>query len=132
MSFENEVVKRSLPGTRCTNTMIRLFALVALAFTAAQPVAASPPPVRNFWTQSAPAHNRGVLHGKVVSVDYGRGLLVVKFSGGTRTIRVLPSTSIETKANGNGSLTDVRSGTSVDVYISDIGGESVAQLVRIH
>lgn len=104
-----------------------IFVLLPLA-----PAAANPPMTRDFWSQTAPGRAGGVLHAKVVTVDYGRGLLVVRVGGGTQTIRILPTTTIMTKHNSNGALVDLRPGTLVEIILSDVGGESVAQLVRIH
>ena len=131
MSFEGRVAKRSSGCPRYMDTMIRFFVVLVLAGAAMLPAWAKPP-AQNFWTHSGQAQARGVVHAVVVSVDYGRGLLVVRSGGRMRTIRILPSTTIVTKSNVNGALVDIRAGSAVDAYVSEISGEIVAQLVRIH
>lgn len=79
---------------------------------------------------SPPAHAPGAISGRVDSVDYGQGTMVVRRGQERITIAVVPSTQIYLH-NAGGTFADVRPGARVDVFVSDIGGRLVAQIIRL-
>ncbi|MDE2573338.1 MAG: hypothetical protein KGM44_12565 [bacterium] len=74
----------------------------------------------------------GVISGRVVSVDYGRNVFVVHAGGASRRIVLTPTTTLEERGNHPLSIGDLRPGQLVDVYMTIVGGEPIAQIVRLH
>ncbi len=77
-----------------------------------------------------PAHAPSTISGRVDSVDYGQGTMVVRRGQERLTIAVGPSTQIYLH-DSSGTFADVRAGAQVDVFVSDIGGRLVAQIIRL-
>ena len=87
-----------------------------------------------FWAPqvlaSPPAHAPSAISGRVDSVDYGQGTMVVRRGQDRITIAVGPSTQIYLHDSG-GTFADVRPGAQVDVLVSEIDGRLVAQIIRL-
>ena len=77
---------------------------------------------------SAQAHDE--ISGRVASVDYGQGTVVVKQGHERVAIAVVPSTQIYLH-NAAGTFADVHPGAMVNIFVSEIGGRLVAQIIRV-
>ncbi|MHB8147851.1 MAG: hypothetical protein ACYDGM_11420 [Vulcanimicrobiaceae bacterium] len=77
---------------------------------------------------SARAH--GAVSGRVESVDYGQGTIIVRRGQERTAIAVVPSTQIYLHDAG-GTFADVHPGAQVDIIVSEIGGHLVAQIIRV-
>ncbi len=69
--------------------------------------------------------------GRVVSVDYTNAILVVRTQEGDRTIAVMPSTDIDARNGGYGTIADIRPGRYVEIDASVTEGRIVAQIIYI-
>lgn len=76
------------------------------------------------------ARDRGEIHGTIRAVDYGSEMLVVRTAKGRERVAVSPSTQIYVHGH-NASLAEVHDGNVVDIFVSDIDGHLVAQIIRI-
>jgi len=81
--------------------------------------------------EGAPAQRGGVVRATVVSVDFGRNVLVVEAGGVRRRILLTPTTTLEQSGNRSLSIADLRPGQHVDIYMTFVGGEPIAQIVRL-
>lgn len=77
------------------------------------------------------AHNTGMIEGRVVAVDYQRATISVAGPRGRVEIAVLPSTSIQGKGDAYHALPDIIRGARVQVFTSQRGGLTTAQLIRM-
>ncbi len=84
-----------------------------------------------FWAPQAsaspPTHT---ISGRVDSVDYSQGTIVVRRGGERITIAVVPSTQIYLH-DSSGTFADVRPGAQIDVFVSEIDGHLVAQIIHL-
>jgi hypothetical protein len=76
------------------------------------------------------AQDRGIVHGTIAAVDYGRGEIAINSGSKRVAVTVLPSTSIFRGRQELG-LSDLTVGMHVEVSISEIGHRMVAQIIRI-
>lgn len=82
--------------------------------------------------QSSRAKNRGVVGGEVAEIDYGRGVIMLQTQHrGKIEIVVSPSTSIFDRENDYGTISDIARGSRVSVFISEVDGRLVAQIIHI-
>lgn len=110
-----------------------------LVFAGAAAALADPPPWAHHGhgpgvfsnEDDGPAQDRGVVRGTVAGVDYASGTLALDTPRGRMEIQVLPTTSIFRGRSGYASLTDLGRGTRVEVFVSQIAGRLVAQIIRI-
>ncbi|MBC5811577.1 MAG: hypothetical protein GIW95_12105 [Candidatus Eremiobacteraeota bacterium] len=111
--------------------------MAALTAFAAVPALADPPPwahglgVYNTDDEQGPASGRGVIAGSIVGVDYSDGAMVVATKSRRVQIQVTPSTSIFFGNHGYATLSDLARGSRVEVFVSQIDGRLVAQIIRI-
>ena len=77
------------------------------------------------------ARARGIINGSVAGVDYAHGVVRVVSGRGVVDIMVLPGTGIVRPGNQYGTIADLVRGTRVAVYVSQVGGRLVAELIRI-
>ena len=77
-----------------------------------------------------PVHAAGEITGRIVSVDYPAGTIVVNAGKVNRTISVLPSTSIERRGQ-YATLSDLRAGQHVKISAYEVSGRLVAQTIRL-
>ena len=77
------------------------------------------------------ARARGVITGSVVGVDYAHGVVRLISGRGVLDIVILPGTSIIRPGNQYGTIADLVRGTRVAVYVSQVGGRLMAELIRI-
>lgn len=111
--------------------------MAALMAFAAVPVLADPPPwahglgIYNTDDEQGRASDRGVLTGSIVGVDYSDGAMVLATNRGRVEIQVTPSTSIFFGNHGYATLSDLARGSRVQVFVSQIDGRLVAQIIRI-
>ena len=120
-------------------SILTLIAAATLAVLSAGPVLADPPP----WAQAhglgiysgddeqGRASERGVLSGSIVGVDYASGAMVLATNRGRVEIQITPSTSIFFGNHGYATLSDLARGSRVAVFVSQINGRLVAQIIRI-
>ncbi len=111
------------------------FAFALAALTAVPLVApADPPPYPNHVYRSLEsgkaAHDAGVIHGKIESIDYSSGTLVVRSHGGQIVVAVVPSTAIY-RGGEFASVGDLRRGENVEISVFEVGGGLVAQMIRL-
>ncbi len=112
-------------------------AIAALAVFAAVPALADSPPwahglnVYNTDDEQGRASDRGVLSGSIVGVDYSDGAMVLATKSGRVQIQVTPSTNIFFGNHGYATLSDLARGSRVQVFVSEIDGRLVAQIIRI-
>ncbi|MBC5829513.1 MAG: hypothetical protein GIW98_04905 [Candidatus Eremiobacteraeota bacterium] len=79
------------------------------------------------------AKDRGVVVGQVVDIDYGRGVVTLQTQHkGKLEIVVSPSTSILSRDNDYGTISDIARGSRLSVFISEVDGHLVAQIIHIH
>ncbi len=81
-------------------------------------------------TQSQ-ARARGVITGSVVGVDYAHGVVRLLSGRTILDIVILPGTGIVRPGNQYGTIADLVRGTRVAVYVSQVGGRLMAELIRI-
>jgi hypothetical protein len=89
------------------------------------------PPTSNNYVEGGPAQDAGVINGVVQGVDYGSGGLLLDTPHGRVVVQVTPSTSIFRGHSGYAALTDLGRGTKVQVFVSNIAGRLIAQIIRI-
>ncbi|PZR59438.1 MAG: hypothetical protein DLM50_01555 [Candidatus Meridianibacter frigidus] len=77
------------------------------------------------------AHDRGVVRGEVVDVDYARDSVVLQTHRGRITILISPGTNIVRRDSSYGTISDLAKGTRAAFYVSEVAGHLVAQLIRI-
>ena len=77
------------------------------------------------------ARARGIITGSVVGVDYAHGVLRLVSGRGIYDIIVLPGTSILRPGAQYGTIADLTPGTRVAIYVSQVGGRLMAELIRI-
>ncbi len=78
-------------------------------------------------------HDRGVLDGDIVGVDYTRGILHVQTARRGRVdVVILPSTNIMRRGDQYGTIADLAQGAHISVYVSEVAGRLTAQIIRIH
>jgi hypothetical protein len=111
-----------------------LFALALLLGPAAvvpAVVAAAPTPAPG-PAAAQPAHDGGMIDGRISAVDFQKSTIVVE--GGSRgrlTVTVMPSTSIQAKDGAYHTITDLKSGEHVQIFSSVSGVIYSAQIIRI-
>ncbi len=57
--------------------------------------------------------------------------MVLNTPGGRVPVQITPSTSVFRGRSGYAALTDLSSGMRVQVFVSEVGGRLVAQIIRI-
>ena len=107
-------------------------AFVALAFVvpaAAQTGPSLAPPFH------APAVDRardgGVISGRILDVDYQRGLMSLRSGRSTVDVYVLPTTNIQSKTSSYHTIADLKKGQDVQVFTSILGSRTNAQIIRL-
>jgi hypothetical protein len=80
----------------------------------------------------APAHNAGVLEGRVVSVDRAHGVMTIQSAHGRYDVMVLPSTNIQGHDGDFHTIADIDRGQLVRVFMSRRDGVYFAQLIHLH
>ncbi|HEY8314516.1 MAG TPA: DUF5666 domain-containing protein [Candidatus Baltobacteraceae bacterium] len=78
------------------------------------------------------ARDRGAISGTVTSVDYSTGSLSLDTPRGHVEVQVTPSTNVFRGKSGYAALTDLHPGTHVQVFVSEVDGRLIAQIIRIH
>lgn len=73
----------------------------------------------------------GVISGRVLRVDYQRGVVQVSTAGRTLAVIVLPSTNIEGGGSGYRTLADLARGVRVQIFTSLASGRYIAQIIRV-
>lgn len=122
-----------------TRRLLTLVAAAVIAAFASGPVFADPPPwahehglgVYSNEDHQGRASDRGVITGSIVGVDYANGAVVLATNRGRVEIQVTPSTSIFFGNHGYATLSDLTRGSRVQVFVSQIDGRLVAQIIRI-
>ena len=114
--------------------LIVAFAGLSFAVPAWPACAQTPPsPTPNVYRSlesGRPVHDAGEIRGRIQSIDYPGGTLVVHGSMGNRVIAVVPSTTIYRHGEYS-TLSDLRRGQQVDISVYEVGGRLVAQTIRI-
>ena len=114
-----------------TLSRVVLAALFVSALCLAAPIRGSAQATPTFYSgEQGSAQDRGVVHGTIAQVDYGRGEITINSGQKRVDVTVLPSTSIFRDDQELG-LSDLTVGMHVDVSISQIGHRMVAQIIRI-
>jgi hypothetical protein len=113
-----------------------LLAIALGCFAGAEPAVADPgagvqDDYQNQYSEGATARAHGALHGVVAAVDYGQARIEVETRDGRFRVAVLPSTTIFRGKSGYATLADLVPGAYVDVSVSEVGGQLVAQIIRI-
>jgi hypothetical protein len=124
----------SLPGVTMMNRAIGLmlaFGSVCALASLAPGWAQSPPPnVYRSLESGGPVHDAGEIRGRIESVDYPAGTILVRSGRTRRTIAVVPSTTIY-QHGLYATLADLRRGERADLWVYEVGGRLVAQTIRI-
>jgi hypothetical protein len=105
------------------------FALPGMARAQAPPPSPTPNVYRSLES-GRPVHDAGEIRGRIDSIDYPEGTLVVSGPMGKRVIAVVPSTTIYRHGEYS-TLADLRRGQRVDISVYEVGGRLVAQTIRI-
>jgi Cu/Ag efflux protein CusF len=100
--------------------------VLALAILVAQ----ASPNVYNAFASGQAVHERGTMRGIVERVDYASGTVTVRTSKGSVTVSVLPSTEIFVKREF-ATLADVHRGANAELWVNEVGGRLVAQVIRL-
>ncbi|MDQ6932948.1 MAG: hypothetical protein M3160_07205 [Candidatus Eremiobacteraeota bacterium] len=119
--------------------VVALLVPVALQASAASAPLGQPAPLTLAYddesdnAHSAGAKDRGVVGGQVLDIDYGRGLITLQTQRKVKLeIVVLPSTSILGRDSDYGTISDIARGSRLSVFISEVDGRLVAQIIHIH
>lgn len=123
-------------------SLVSSLAVLAVAALAGAPAVADPPPWSNSGHVRVPGifsnassadrgTDRGVVRGRIVGVDYSDGSLVLSNGRGRSEVQVTPGTNIFFGRDGFATLSDLTPGRMVDVFVSQIAGRLVAQIIRI-
>lgn len=104
---------------------------VPIAVTAAPKTPAPKPPTPLASFMASEARDGGVIDGTVTDVDYQRGVVSVATGHGTRSVSLMPSTSVLSSAPGYHAISDVTKGAKVQIFTSKISGHFVAQIIRL-
>ncbi len=127
------------PPSHTFNRMItmmrrRAFVLVWLCVALGAPsalFARTPPPnVYRSLESGKPVHAAGEIRGLILRVDYPAGELVVRQGRRSRTVSIVPSTTIYHRGQ-YATMADLRSGQHVVITVYEVGGRLVAQTIRI-
>ncbi|MBV9149118.1 MAG: hypothetical protein JO024_04595 [Candidatus Eremiobacteraeota bacterium] len=81
--------------------------------------------------EQSEARAAGIISGSVVGVDYAHGFMRLAGARGVVDVVVLPGTAIIRRSNEYGTIADLIRGAHVSVYVSQVGGRLVAELIRI-
>jgi hypothetical protein len=119
---------RVMPRFAVAATVLGLFLVPSAVLAAPAP---SPSATATAASQ-APAHDGGVIEGRVTNVDYQRGIVTVdSTTQGRVDISTMPSTSVQSDDPGYHTLTDVSKGSKVQIFISKTAGKVIAQIIRL-
>jgi hypothetical protein len=112
--------------------LVRL-ALVALVLAPAIAAAATNAPAVPVpaFEPADKAHDGGVLAGKIVGIDYVRGIMNLRDGRRTHDVYVLPSTNIQGKQNAYYTIADLKRGENVEVFTSVNGTRTNAQIIKL-
>lgn len=91
---------------------------------------AAPPDVEQALAGRAGEGQAFSISGRVESVDYTANVIVVHAKGGSVTIALTPTTSVERNGE-SGSIADLRPGVRVTVHGTTRGGVHVAETISI-
>jgi len=83
-----------------------------------------------FTSDETQAHDRGSIHGTIVSIDYTQNIIVVAVQGNRTAVTLLPTTSIF-RDGQNEAVSDLTQGMHVDIAVSEVNGHLIAQIIRI-
>jgi len=126
VSFAVLVLSLALPLAAQASTQNHRHSQFARGFALAQDDTTSD-------THAAHAKDRGVVAGDVAEIDYGRGVITLHTQHrGKLEIVVSPSTSILDRNNEYGTISDISRGSRLSVFISEVDGRLVAQIIHIH
>ena len=119
---------------RIGNALALCFALtVAPVFAAQQHPAIVVADEQDDFESASSAHDRGVISGDVVSIDYARGIVEIQTpKRGRLSVQMLPSTGVLRRGDQYGSIGDLSRGVHVSVNVSEVDGRLVAEMIRIH
>lgn len=126
----------TLPVAFSVMTMLLRLCAFALMLTAVATPAViraddeSPGGVYSSFESGKPSHDAGIVRGEIQSVDYGTGSIAVRTGHGTVRIAVLPSTSIYVHGQ-YATLADLRRGAAVEISVSEVDGQLVAQTIHL-
>lgn len=92
----------------------------------------TPKPLPSVMPSPASAHDGGIVHGRILSIDYfARRMEVRARRNRLVDVYILPSTSIQGKASGYHSIADLKKGETVDVLTSVEGHRTNAEIIKI-
>jgi len=117
--------------------VVPLVALAAIALTgASESPKPRPAPAAHAQGSSTTIgtgpRDGGVLHGKIVRIDYfDRRMQVLAQRKRVVEVYILPSTTIQGKAAGYHTIADLKKGTVVDVMTSVEGGRTNAEIITL-
>ena len=77
------------------------------------------------------ARDGGVIAGKILGVDYQRGVMSLRAGRGTIDVYVLPTTNIQGKSSNYHTIADLRRGQNVEVFTSVQGPRTNAQIITL-
>lgn len=92
----------------------------------------SPKPLPSAMPSPASARDGGIVQGRIVSIDYFERRMELRERRNRMVdVYILPSTSIQGKANDYHSIADLRKGETVDVLTSVEGRRTNAEIIKI-
>lgn len=133
-------MRRNVPEERVrySYAVIRSLRPVLLSLvtvlTVPSPVYAGPTPPAAAALEAVPdrARDGGVLAGTITAIDYVRGIMSMRADKrGAMDVYVLPSTNIQGKSNGYFTISDLKKGSSVEVFTSVVGTRTNAQIIKL-
>lgn len=117
-------------GKRTVMILVWLSACIAVGASAlAQTQTATPNLYRSLESESG-ARPAKEIRGRIESVDYPGGTLIVRHGANRTVVAVVPATTIY-RRGGYATLADLRRGENVDISVYMVGGRLVAQTIRI-
>ena len=125
------------PRPRYPNTVIRSLAFVAALASLAlwnAPAGADQTAIPAFRSAAPQAQERsrdgGIVAGRILGVDYVRGIMSLHAARGNVDVYVLPSTNILGKSGYN-TIADLKKGSSVEIFTSVVGTRTNAQIIKL-
>lgn len=107
--------------------------VLAVALSGANAAVRAQTPAPNVYRSleaGKPVHAAGELRGRIVSVDYPSGMLVINEGARNQTVAVVPSTTIY-RHGKDATVSDLRTGEHVTISAYEVSGRLVAQTIRI-
>jgi hypothetical protein len=89
------------------------------------------PSVYHSLESGASPRLHGRIVGRIARVDYTNSIIYVRTSYGVRAVAIMPSTEIDVRGGGYGSIDDLHVGSLVDIDATVAANRVIAQIIHI-